>query len=629
MPSNNMAYKLTSTEIKEGKLCTQLCSYRLRKENDNYTKYTKKNISLETIHIFEDELRKYIPRDIYYKWYDYHITIKGGSSYSINICDSDYTFSNIVCDPANNIVAFITESSSSREDNVLLIFKNNKQIANIPSVSKELAISENDTLIYYVSENSKSGYHHYNSLYSTSYDKYIHNTLLYTKRNTAETLHLSCDANNKPYFIKTTYDDNVEVIELNANELDKNSTSKYYTGEALDYTSIIHFKPTNYLLGANPRYHIYIEKGVSRLYDVYNKKDLLKTIGWIDPVRTGYHHFLIRPIDSSPYLYTPNRTHKSNKNTSLSYITEYAGKVPIITLNDAAHTHPEKTLIVFYGAYGLRTRIAYPYIYWAPLLKRGWRICFVLARGGGDNGDDWAMAGRNTYHKSTINDVINAINFIKDTYNTTWSKTAIYSRSAGGIPAGIVTLMGLVGISFMEHPFVDIVETMGNPALPLTAVEYGEFGNPAGVNLSEISPINCMSCIGKFPALQRPKVLLRTGEEDTQVYAYEPLKFAERLRDLEFSEVLLGSEKGEGHFYGADVWLKTRARDLALLDYWASAEKISSRDIKMALTHRNKNSRRNKNSQRNKNKSKNMEGGKRRTRRKASRRTRRKVGRKH
>jgi hypothetical protein len=628
MPSNKMAYKLTSTEIKEGKLCTKLCTYRLRNENHNFIDYINQNISNNTINIFEEELRKYIPSDIHYEWCGYQITIKGGSSYSIKISNKDYTFSNIVCDTANNLIALITESSTSREDNILLIFNEGKQIKKIERVSKELAISQEDKLIYYISENKESGYHHYDILSSITYNGYI--TSLYIKPNVEDTFHLSSDSDYKVYLIKTTYDRSPEVIRIAGNLLNKVDRSKYYIGEELDYASIINSRPTDDMIGSNDKYHIYINNGVSRIYDVDNKTDILIITGWIDPVRTGYDKFLIRPIDSPPYLYIPNKDNKVHKSEpSLSYHTYFSGKVPIITVQDTnICKDPTKTLIAFYGAYGLRTRIIYPYIYWAPLLKRGWRICFILARGGGDNGPRWAMNGRKSYHKTTINDVINAIKFINNKYNTVWSKTAIYSRSAGGIPAGIVTLMGLVGISFMEHPFVDIVETMSNPALPLTAVEYGEFGNPARVNLTEVSPINCISCVGKFPALQTPKVLLRTGEEDTQVYAYEPLKFAERLRDLSFSEVLLGSEKHEGHFYGADIWLKSRARDLAILDHWASAEKISSRDIKMAKTHRNKNARRNKNSQRNKTKSKNMEGGKRKSR-KATRRTRRRVGRKH
>jgi hypothetical protein len=108
------------------------------------------------------------------------------------------------------------------------------------------------------------------------------------------------------------------------------------------------------------------------------------------------------------------------------------------------------------------------------------------------------------------------------------------------------------------------------------------------------------------------------------VYAYEPLKFLRRLRKLGHA-VLLDSEKDEGHFYGREAWVKGRAKDLFLLNSWADGEKISRRDIKMAKTHRNKNSRRNKNSKRNKD----MEGGKRRKSRKASRRTRRRVARKH
>jgi hypothetical protein len=172
---------------------------------------------------------------------------------------------------------------------------------------------------------------------------------------------------------------------------------------------------------------------------------------------------------------------------------------------------------------------------------------------------------------------------------------------------------------------------MSNPALPLTAIEYGEFGNPAmrGVKekMVEVSPMDCIECVSPAGS-PKTRVLMRTGERDTQVYPYEPLKFAGRLRELGH-EVFLASEKGEGHFYGGKVWLEGRARDLVLLNSWADGEKISVRDIKMAKTQRNKNSRRNKNKNKNSQRNKDMEGGKRRKSRKASRRTRRRVGRKH
>ena len=622
---------LTSGEIYKGILCTPSCIKSLRKENTKFNKYIADNIPTSRVSEFKQDLLKYRPNPIQYKYKGREISISNNTSYSINVNNTNTSFSNLIITESGNI-ALICEDNTGRENNILHIHRPNSSHTQIQSVSKELVVSKDENLIYYIGASNK--YHHYDTVYCTTFDKInMKPSILFKRINPKHTLHLASDIYGIPYLILTTYDSKPEIYDIieNGNQLIHRQKGVYYVGEASDFASVIHNKPTNFLIGSNDEYSIFMKGGVSILQR--NGQELHKVLGWIDPLKTGYsNQFLVRPVDRPAYLF-PGKPSKKYTDIDVSYI--HAGDVPIICVNKPSSRIPDKTLIVFYGAYGLRTRTVNPYMYWAPLLSNGWRICFVLARGGGDNGFAWAAAGRTSYHKTTIEDVENSINLIYHKYRCAWERTAIYARSAGGIPAGIVTLKGLVGISFMEHPFVDIIETMGNPALPLTAVEYGEFGNPAvGINLTEISPMNCLKCVS-VPAEFRPhsRILLRTGEDDTQVYPYEPLKFGMRLRELGFGEVLLGSKRGEGHFYSEDNWINSRAADLALLDYWASngsGQKISSRDIKMALTHRNKNARRNKNknSHRNKNKSKNMDGGKRKTRR-ARRATRRRVARKH
>jgi hypothetical protein len=616
-------YTLTSTEIKNGVLCTDLCIHNLRKEANEYNKQLRDKST--QVQQFMKEINNYTPHDIKYKWNGYNITIQKCSNYIIQIDNTSYSFLAIAINASRNILALIVENDGAsvrgREDNLLLIFKNNKKVAEIPSVSKEVAVHDNH--IYYIGESidASRAYHHYSTLYSYSLYGNVTQSI-FVHKNPSHMLHLASDLIGMPYLAITTYNKNPEVYSIFPSI--KKSMNSYYIGNETEYACIVHRKPVNHMIASNDSYVIYIKKGVSTL--TKDGKKLLEVLGWIDPLKTGFDDFLVRPIERPAFLYSSLST-SSMKSPSYLQIEQEKYRVPIITVS-AKGNQVDNTLIVFYGAYGLRTRTTYPLQYWAPLLSRGWRICFVLARGGGDNGSSWAAEGRSSYHKNTINDVIDSINYIKEKYKCVWERTAIYARSAGGIPAGIVTLMGLVGMSFMEHPFVDVVATMGNPALPLTAVEYGEFGNPAKVDLREVSPMDCVKCVGPAWNGKKTRVLLRTGERDTQVYPYEPLKFAKRLRNLGHA-VLLDSEEREGHFYGSEAWLEARAKDLVLLDSWADEEKISGRDIKMAMTHRNKTARRNKNKNKNSQRNKDMEGGKRRKSRKASRRTRRRVGRKH
>jgi hypothetical protein len=658
-------YKLTSTEIKEGVLCTDLCTRHLRKENDELPR-----LPLEEVTQFKKELAIHTPSTIEYEWNGYVITITKGSSYSILINNVSYSFSSISMNFQEKLLAFITDDDSSKnagkENNILVIFKDNKKLIEIPSVAKEVVVFSNR--VFYIGEYNE-GYHHYTTLYeyivTSDTSPHKKSKAIFHRQHPSETLHLASDQENRPYLAISTYDNFSIVYRIEIGAINSSlykAHDAYYIGNETDYASIIHVKPSSYAIASNGDYVIEMVKGVSILK--YKNKKLLEILGWIDPLKTGFKRdclttipdckdplktgfkrdcfttipdckdplktgfqdFLVRPIDRPAYLYSKG---PSNRNPLVSIFKENHS-VSIITVSNKGNSI-EKTLIVFYGSYGLRTRTIHPYQYWAPLLSRGWRICFVLTRGGGDNGAAWAMKGRKSYHNTTIDDVVNSIKLIQRTYKCLWEKTAIYARSAGGIPAGVVTLMGLVGISFMEHPFVDVIETMSNPALPLTSIEYGEFGNPAmrevKKKMMEVSPMDCLKCVSPAGSV-KTRVLMRTGERDTQVYPYEPLKFVGRLRELGH-EVFLASEKNEGHFYGGDAWLEARARDLVLLNSWADGEKISRRDIKMAKTHRNKNSRRNKNSMRNKNKNKNMDGGKRRKSRKASRRTRRRVGRKH
>lgn len=239
-------------------------------------------------------------------------------------------------------------------------------------------------------------------------------------------------------------------------------------------------------------------------------------------------------------------------------------------------TKPRALLIYMYGAYGMPTGPGDVPSQWAPLLESGWAIGYAYVRGGGDNDWAWAEAGRRTGRIRSIEDAEACVSAIRGRINVPAARTAIYGRSAGGILIGALANRNptgdLFGMVYGEVPYLDVLQTTTNPALPLTAMEYEEFGDPAR-RIEDLAFLVKYSPITNIPEGGIPdlKVLCRTGINDTQVFAYEPMKWIRALRgsgeDIGQPK-LLALAMDEGHFYGRDAALQARAEDCAILDSW-------------------------------------------------------------
>jgi len=234
---------------------------------------------------------------------------------------------------------------------------------------------------------------------------------------------------------------------------------------------------------------------------------------------------------------------------------------------------PTALLVVGYGAYGLPTPISTSR--WYPLLLRGWAVAIAMVRGGGDDTMAWADAARTWKREASIEDFEAVIRSAQKKTHISASHTAIFGRSAGGILVGASAArqMGtrLFKALYAEVPYLDLLRTTTNPHLPLTKLEFDEFGNPASrledlVSLAQLSPLNQIPEKG-FPQLF---ALMRTGQNDNEVYAYEPVKWILRARGKTpaDSTKLLAFEPQEGHFVHGASGLRNRAIDLCLLLAW-------------------------------------------------------------
>jgi pimeloyl-ACP methyl ester carboxylesterase len=250
----------------------------------------------------------------------------------------------------------------------------------------------------------------------------------------------------------------------------------------------------------------------------------------------------------------------------------------------AAVRSPTKLLVEGYGAYGISAKRAYP-VRWLSYLAKGYAYAVVCPRGGRDKGDVWYDGGRTAARKHhTFEDTATAIQAIQDRLGIPGKRTVFFGRSAGGWLAAQMAQAypELVAAVYAEVPYVDVLRTTSNPSLPLTQLEYDEFGDPVHrpaekKALLRISPVDTVPPY--HPGLH-PGLVIRTALHDKQVLPYESLKWARRLRAAGWVGVHVGIDHDGGHFAAAKSMVQQRAEDAALLDgfvqrtlHIASAEK--------------------------------------------------------
>lgn len=229
---------------------------------------------------------------------------------------------------------------------------------------------------------------------------------------------------------------------------------------------------------------------------------------------------------------------------------------------------PKKLLVIAYGAYGLSSSRAYPKR-WLPWLANGYAVVEAAPRGGRENGDAYYDAARSAARKkNTFDDSAAVIKVVQKRYHFNKENTAIYGRSAGGWTAAYIGLKypNLVNAVYAEVPYLDVIRTSSNPALPLTQLEYDEFGNPRRSReeydaLLEISPIDIVTAA----PLNAPFFLIRSALHDSQVYPYESLKFAAKMRSHGWN-ICVGMDTHGGHFVKRSSAAKIYAEDFLIID---------------------------------------------------------------
>jgi oligopeptidase B len=114
------------------------------------------------------------------------------------------------------------------------------------------------------------------------------------------------------------------------------------------------------------------------------------------------------------------------------------------------------------------------------LLDRGFVYAIAHIRGGEELGRTWYEDGKLLKKKNTFSDFICCAQYLIDQRYIAPKRVAIMGGSAGGLLMGAVMNMrpDLFTTVIADFPFVDLLNTMSDPSLPLTVTEYEEWGNP-------------------------------------------------------------------------------------------------------------------------------------------------------
>ncbi|CAD6224538.1 unnamed protein product [Miscanthus lutarioriparius] len=209
--------------------------------------------------------------------------------------------------------------------------------------------------------------------------------------------------------------------------------------------------------------------------------------------------------------------------------------IPLVILySREAHFHGESPGILYgYGAYGEDLDKS-----WCSerlsLLSRGWVLAFADVRGTGQIYDS-CFAGL---------EILVFIQRVEGIYHGIWQEPKL-------VGAVINMLPDLFSAAVLKVPFLDICNTMLDPTLPLTVLDYEEFGDP---NIpAEFEAISSYSPYDNLaPGVCYPPVLVTASFNDTRVGVWEAAKWVAKVRDVTCrscsQSVILKTNMQSGHF---------------------------------------------------------------------------------
>lgn len=225
-------------------------------------------------------------------------------------------------------------------------------------------------------------------------------------------------------------------------------------------------------------------------------------------------------------------------------------------------------LLYGYGAYGITIDPSFS-SHLLTLLDRGFVYAIAHVRGGGFLGEPWHDDGKLLRKRNSFSDFVAAAELLTEEGLTASDRLVARGGSAGGLLVGAALNLrpDLFSAVLAHVPFVDVVNTMLDPGLPLTVTEYEEWGDP--VDEEHFHYMLSYSPYDNVRPAEYPHLLVTAGLNDPRVQYWEPAKWVAKLRAMKQgrSHLLLKTDMGAGHGgpSGRYGFLEERAFEYAFL----------------------------------------------------------------
>jgi oligopeptidase B len=183
------------------------------------------------------------------------------------------------------------------------------------------------------------------------------------------------------------------------------------------------------------------------------------------------------------------------------------------------------------------------------LLDRGFIFAIAHVRGGGELGRRWYEDGKLLHKPHTFSDFVACARHLSESGWTSPERTVARGASAGGLLIGASANLAPEGFGAMvaEVPFVDCLTTILDETLPLTVIEWDEWGNP-GADPDIYAVMKGYSPYDNVRPVRYPPMLVTAGLEDPRVGYWEPTKWVQKLRAADATNrILFKVEMSAGH----------------------------------------------------------------------------------
>ena len=221
--------------------------------------------------------------------------------------------------------------------------------------------------------------------------------------------------------------------------------------------------------------------------------------------------------------------------------------VDVVQRRDTPRNGTAPGVLYAYGSYEISIAPRFSVTRFS-MLDRGWVWALAHPRGGGELGRRWWLDGQLLNKRNTFTDTIACARHLESAGFVRRRGLAVYGGSAGGLLVGACLNIApeAFGAAVAAVPFVDVVNTMSDPSLPLTVTEWEEWGDPR--NEPFASYMASYSPYDNVDERDYPPLYVTAGLNDPRVSYHEPAKWVAKLRSLpDAPTVYFRCEMGAGH----------------------------------------------------------------------------------